>query len=169
MMLPAENGSPANFFINTVKYFSKFEISAGDRVQIAGYTYSDAALNDPTYGAILRDFCGWINRPEGHIVLGFCTTVNFAAYNNVTSLADGFNEVGYANFLVIQARYTDPTTGNIQLQPFGTDFGAVLNAFGANLQTPVRLMNMNKQLTVVFRIITREMDSLPQLRPNNNY
>lgn len=169
MMVPAVNGAPANFFINTVKYFSKFEISAGDRVQIAGYTYSEQALNDPTYGPALRDFCGWINRPEGHIVLGFCNTVNFNPYADVNSLIDGFNEVGYANFLVIQARYTDPTTGNIQLQPFGTDFGAVLNAFGVNLQTPVRLMNMNKQLTVVFRIITREMDSLPQLRPNNNY
>ena len=169
MMLPAVNGAPANFFINTVKYFSKFEISAGDRIQIAGYTYSEQALNDPTHGAALRDFCAWINRPEGHIVIGFCNTVSFDLYYNVNSLVDGYNEVGYANFLVIQARYADPTTGNIQLQPFGTDFGAVLNAFGVNLQTPVRLMNMNKQLTVVFRIITREMDSLPQLRPNNNY
>jgi len=49
------------------------------------------------------------------------------------------------------------------------DFGAVLNAFGVALQSPVRLINLNKQTSLVFRIITREMDALPQLRPDNNY
>ena len=84
-------------------------------------------------------------------------------------MTDGFNDVGYANFIVIQARYQDPTTGSVMLNPFGPNFGAILRAFGANLQSPVRLMNLNKQLQLVFRIITREMDSLPQLRPDNNY
>jgi hypothetical protein len=104
-----------------------------------------------------------VNRPEGHIVLD-------AAYSPTTStLNDGFNDVGYANFIIIQARYEDPTTGSVQLNPFGSNFGAPLRAFGANLQSPVRLINLNKQLQLVFRIITREMDSLPQLRPDNNY
>ena len=29
--------------------------------------------------------------------------------------------------------------------------------------------DLNKQLTLVFRVITREMDALPQIRPDNNY
>ena len=169
MMVPAVNGFPANFFINTSKYFSKFEMCAGDRIQISGYNYNDEALNDPTYGQNLRDFCSWINRPEGHIILDFAYTISFDLTNVVNNMRDGFNDVGYANFIIIQARYSDPTTGNVQLNPFGSSIGEALNSFGISLQSPVRLINLNKQLNLVFRIITREMDSLPQLRPNNNY
>lgn len=157
------NNDPANFYINTSKYFSRFEVSAGDRIQISGYTYNEDALNDATYGQALRAFCQWINRPEGHVVLG-------AAFSaSPSAIQDGFNAVGYANFIVIPTRYQDPTTGSVFPLTFGTNFGATLNAFGAALQTPMRLMNMNKQTSFVFRIITREMDSLPSLRPDNNY
>jgi hypothetical protein len=163
VLVPDGTGYPGNFFINTVTYFSKFEVCMGDRIQISGYTYSDTVLNDPTYGQQLRSFCNWINRTEGHIVVGT------AFSPSTTSLQDGANDVGYANFIVIQARYQDPTTGNIAVNPFGTTFGDTLNAFGIGLQSPVRLINLNKQLNLVFRIITREMDSLPQIRPDNNY
>ena len=157
------NNDPANFYINTSKFFSKFEVSNGDRIQISGYNYNEDALNDATYGQSLRAFCQWINRPEGHVVLG-------AAYSpNTYSILDGFNAVGYANYLVIPTRYQDPTTGATNPLSFGTAFGATLNAFGAALQSPMRLMNLNKQTSFVFRIITREMDSLPSLRPDNNY
>ena len=167
VLVPVTTGYPGNFFINTVTYFSKFEVCLGDRIQISGYTYSDTVLNDPTYGQQLRAFCNWVNRPEGHIVIGT------AFSPTTTTIQDGTNEVGYANFIAIQARYTDPTTGNIAVDPFdatiGTTFGNTLNAFGIGLQSPIRLINLNKQLNLVFRIITREMDSLPQIRPDNNY
>ena len=159
----AGNTDPCNFFINTVTYFSKYEVCIGDRIQISGYTYSDAALNDPTSGQALRSFCNWINRPEGHIVIATAFTPS------ISTITDGPNIVGYANFIIIQARYKDPTTGSTLLEPFGTTFGATLNAFGIGLQSPIRLINLNKQLNLVFRIITREMDSLPQIRPDNNY
>jgi hypothetical protein len=156
---------PYYFFINTTTYFSKFDVCKGDRIQISGYTYTDAALNDPTYGGTLRAFSNWINRPEGHIV------VNTAYSATPGTVADGTNNVGYANFIVIQARYQDPSTGSTALNPFitGTNIGNVLNNFGYSLQSPCRLIDLNKQLNLVFRIITREMDSLPQLRPDNNY
>jgi hypothetical protein len=157
------SGYPANFFIVTNKYFSKFDICLKDRIQISGYTYSDAVLNDPVYGDSLRDFCNWVNRPEGHIVLN-------AAYTDTnTTMTDGYNEVGYANILIIQARYVDPTTGSISLNPFGANFSNTLNTFGVALESPCRLIDLNKQLNLVFRVITREMDSLPQIRPDNNY
>lgn len=155
---------PFNFFIVTNKYFSKFNICKGDRIQISGYTYSDAALNDTTYGGPLRDFCNWINRPEGHIVL------NIGYTDTTTSMTDGENSVGYGNIIMIQARYQDPSTGSIALNPFAsTNFSDILNSFGSALQSPCRLMDINKQLNLVFRVITREMDSLPQIRPDNNY
>jgi hypothetical protein len=170
MMIPGgANGSPANFYINTVKHFNRFEISEGDRIQISGYGYNEAAFNDATYGQSLRNFCQWINRPEGHIVLSAAYTINADLSSNTNNMRDGFNEIGYANFLVIQARYQDPSSGLVQLDPFGPNFGGTLNAFGASLDSPIRLINLNKQTSLVFRIITREMDSLPQLRPDNVY
>ncbi len=169
VMVPIVNGSPANFYVNTTKWFSKFEMCAGDRIQISGYSYSEEALNDPTHGSALRAFCQWINRPEGHVVLDTAYSIAFDLSSGTTNMRNGANEVGYANFLVIPARYKDPTTGSTELDPFSVDFGAVLNAFGVALQSPVRLINLNKQTSLVFRIITREMDALPQLRPDNNY
>lgn len=166
---PNPLAQPANFFINTNQFFSKFEICPGDRILVSGYTYNDAVFNDPTYGDILRDFCNWINRSEGHIVLGTAYSGYSVANSNTTSIRSGTNLVGYANFVVIPGRYTNPSSGNIQLDPFGSNIGSVLNSFGSGLQSPVRLLNLSKQTTLVFRIITREMDSLPQLRPDNNY
>jgi hypothetical protein len=163
--LELSTNSPYNFFINTTTYFSKFEICKGDRLQISGYTYPDSVLNNPVDGQILRAFCNWVNRPEGHIVVGTANSTTGV------SIADGANSVGYANFIVIQARYDDPSTGSVKLNPFGSGntISSLLNTYGASLQSPCRLINLNKQLNLVFRIITREMDSLPQLRPDNNY
>jgi hypothetical protein len=159
------NNTPSNFYINTTTYFSKFEMCKGDRIQISGYTYPDSVLNDPTFGQTLRAFCNWINRPEGHIILAT------AFSPDPINVKDDTNEVGYANFIVIQARYNNPSTGSTALNPFapGNDIATILNNFGVSLQAPCRLINLNKQLNLVFRIITREMDSLPQLRPDNNY
>ena len=163
------DGFPANFYINTVNFFSKFEITMGDRIQISGYTYSDTVLNDPTYGQSLRSFCTWVNRSEGHIVLDVAHSIGFDISYDTHNILDSYNDVGYANFFIIQARYNDPKTGDTRLNSFDPNIGAVLNAFGVNLQSPIRCINLNKQLHVTFRIITREMDSLPQIRPNNNY
>jgi len=154
---------PYNLFINTTTYFSKYEMCKGDRLQISGYTYSDDVLDDPLYGQTLRTFCNWINRPEGHVIVNTCYS------NTATTVLDDSNNVGYANFIIIQSRYNDPSTGSIDLNEFATNIGVILNNFGVALQTPCRLMNLNKQLNLVFRIITREMDSLPQIRPDNNY
>lgn len=157
--------NPGNFFIVTNKYFSKFDICVGDRINISGYAYSDAALNDIDNGDSLRDFSNWINRQEGHLVLGIGFT------NTNTTLVDGANSVGYGNVIIIQARYEDPTTGSQNIAPFGnkSDFSSILNAYGVALESPRRLINISKQLNLVFRVITREMDSLPQIRPDNNY
>lgn len=169
VMVPSVGGAPANFFVNTARYFSRFELAPGDRVQISGYTYTDGAFDDVTYGPSLREFCRWINRAEGHIVLDVAHSIATDLSTDTTNVRDSYNDVGYANFVILQGRYQDPTTGSVLLQPFGTNFGATLNSFGAALQSPVRMINLNKQLQLVFRIITREMDSVAQLRPDNNY
>jgi len=159
----AADGAPANFYLVTSRYFSQFDIRTGDRIVVAGYGYSEEALNDPTYGAALRAFAAWIGRPEGHVVIG-------AAYTpTLSTVQDGFNDVGYANMLVIPTRYEDPTTGSVLPLSFGANFGATLNAFGIGMTSPVRLINLNKQTTLVMRIVTREMDSQPTLRSENTF
>jgi len=163
VMVPAANGDPANFFLVTSTYFSRFAMCAGDRIQVSGYAYPEEALSDATYGPMLRAFSQWVNRPEGHVVLGTCYTPT------PSTLHDGVNEVGYANVLVIPARMQDPTTGSILPWSFGSGLGGALATFGAGLQSPIRLMNLNKQVSLVFRIVTREMDALPGLRPENTY
>lgn len=155
-----------NFFINTSTYFSRFQITPGDRIQISGYTYSQTVL-DANPG--LMDFVNWINNSEGHIVLAIGNT------NSAGTYSDGPNNVGYANFIIIQGRYQDPTTGSTNLSLFGPivagadTIGTVLSNNVSYLDFPRRLIDLNKQISLVFRVITREMDALPQLRPDNNY
>ncbi len=147
---------PDYFFINTTSFFSRFQVSIGDRILIAGFNYDDATL---AANPDLRDFVTWVNKPEGHLVV--------AIGNTTGAYQDTANAIGYANYIVIQARYNDPTTGSVALNPFGADINTVLNANQAGLLKPRRLMNVNRQIQLVFRVITREMDSVAQLRPDN--
>lgn len=152
------------FFIKTSTFFSRFQVSVGDKIQINGFTYDDTTL---AANPGLADFVKWINRNEGHTVIA-------TAYTGSTAgpLTSNYNDVGYANFIIIQARYNDPTTGSTALLPFagmGAATPDILYDNNSTLQSPRRLIDLNKQLTLVFRVITREMDALPQLRPDNNY
>jgi hypothetical protein len=83
-----------------------------------------------------------------------------------TYIADGANGAGYANYIIIQARYADPTTGQVALQPFTNITSALAGNMGG-LLLPRRLLNLNRQIQLVFRVITREMDGVGQLRPDN--
>jgi hypothetical protein len=148
---------PAYFFINTASFFSRFQVSIGDRILIGGFNYDDATL---AANPVLREFVTWINKPEGHLVVAIGNTTT-GAYQ------DGANTVGYANYIVIQARYDDPTSGSVAPNPFGADINTALTAGEAGLLKPRRLMNVNRQIQLVFRVITREMDSVAQLRPDN--
>ena len=152
----AAAGNPYYFFINTATFFSRFQISVGDRIQIAGFTYTDAVL---AANPGLADFVGWINRSEGHLVAAI-------GNNSSGTYADGPNSVGYANYIIVQARYADPTTGSVSLAPF-TGVVAALPANVSSLLLPRRLINLNRQMQLVFRVITREMDSVGQIRPDN--
>ena len=90
-----------------------------------------------------------------------------------TTYLDGYNQLGYCNFIIINGRYADPTTGAVSALPFTGTSGTGLT--GANLQGnnsnlapgPKRLINLNRQTNLVFRVITREKDGQGQLRPNN--
>lgn len=152
-------------FIQTTKYFPRSAINIGDRIVIGGINYTDSALST---NPGLQDFTNWVNQKDGHLVcnVGF---VNAAG----TVYSDGYNQLGYCNFIIINGRYADPSTGAVASQPFIGTSGVGLT--GANLQSnnanfvsgPKRLINLNRQTNLVFRVITREKDGQGQLRPNN--
>lgn len=162
------------YFIQTNQYFSRFQMSVGDTIQIGNYTFQD-----PSNNPILQDFTNWINRPSGFTVVAIGNTGVGDVYPYLGwPYKDGPNNVGYANIIIIEARYQDPTTGLIGVSPFGGVPGGLTRLLGPSstfpddVATPLtaaphRLINLSRQTQLVFRVITREMDPTSQLRPDN--
>jgi hypothetical protein len=141
-------------FLQTSTYFLQTAFGEDDRIYIQNVlaTGADAA----------NDFTTFINQSTGHVVVGI-------ASNNGGTITDGANAQGYANYVIIQSRFMDPTTGSVARDPFGgaandTSLGNTLKAL---VQTSARIINANRQVHMVFRIITREMDSASNIRPDN--
>ena len=162
-LYPYNGGSsqiPEYFLIETTNYFSRFQMAVGDRIRLANFGYTN---NNVT--SAIQDFTNWINQLDGHII------AETAFGNDVSGVVgNGTNTVGYANFIVIQNRYTDPTTGSVTPYRFGGSSGNIgsdLATYTNTLVLPRRGINLNRQTHMVFRVITREMDSVAQLRPDN--
>jgi len=161
-IIPYNQGSsaqPEYFFIETSNFFSRFQIAVGDRIQIQNF---DLSNNNVT--PAIQEFITWINRQEGHIV----AQIGYGTDSGVT--ANGPNTVGYANYIAIQNKYVDPTTGSTAVYRFGGpagDIGANLGTYKSTLITPRRLINLSRQTHLVFRVITRELDAMGQIRPDN--
>jgi hypothetical protein len=152
-------------FINTVSWFSLWSFAQIDRIQLAGLSL------DPSGNPSASEFLRWIQREEGHVVVGIAhTNLN----NNPHSIDDGPNECGYGNYIIIRNRFLDPTTSN------GTcirdRFGSLTNenilAEALKAITPTdpiggAVLNLSRQVQFVMRIITRELDPTSSLRPDN--
>ena len=158
------SSAPAYFFIQTSEYFSRFQVAVGDNTRIGNFGYTGASFTS-TQAATATDFANWLNREGGHNVIAI-------GYTSGSGLAIGSNAVGYSNYIVIQGRYDNLTSGGTTPYQFGGstgDIGALLNssAFTANLNLPRRLINLSRQSQFVFRVITRELDGTATLRPDN--
>jgi hypothetical protein len=79
--------------------------------------------------------------------------------------ANGSNKLGYSNFIIIRNNFSDPTTGATNPVALNSAFGTVLSTT-PGLSTG-RLLNTSHQIQIMFRIITRDMDSSTRLRPDN--
>jgi hypothetical protein len=152
--------TPAYFFIQTSNYFSRFQVAVGDNIRIGNYGYTGLTGADL---ATATDFANWLNREEGHSIVAI-------GYTSGSGIRIGSNSVGYANYIVIQGRYDNLTTGGTTPYQFGGsagDIGTVLSTYTANLNLPRRLINLSRQSQFVFRVITRELDGTATLRPDN--
>lgn len=150
-------GQPKYFFIFTPTFFSRFQFTVGDTIRVGNFLYDAGIMAE---NAVLRDFTSWINSNAGFTVAGI-------GYRDSGAFVDGPNSVGYANCIIIDARYVDPTTGSTDLLPFGSNINMTLNANSYALLAPRRMINVSRQVQLVFRIITRELDPLTQIRSDN--
>jgi hypothetical protein len=153
-----EGADPKYFFIYTKEFFSRFQFSVGDILRVGNYNYEPGIMQTSDR---LRYFCEWLNTFTGHMIVGI-------GYNkSATQFVDGPNAAGYANCIIIGARYKNPSTGSTDLDPFGQNIN---NGFIANygrFESPRRCINLSRQVQLVLRVITRELDPAGQLRPDD--
>lgn len=149
-------------FIQTSTYFSKWQFAEGNRIEIAGL---DPAQVPGGSTAASQALVAYLQTPGGLPIVAI-------AY---TSGADGANDVGYANVIIVRTPHANPTTGSVAVQPFGgtaTTMNTMATAMNAvavttTTYTSGKLINLTHQTSLVFRIITREMDPTARVRPDN--
>jgi hypothetical protein len=134
-------------------------VNQGDRIQMKNIVFPSSFAGN---AAARDDLIAFLQRPEGHLV------VQIAYSGAGPTYTDGPNSVGYANYIIIRSKMADPTTGSTSV---GT-FGNIANATFLPTLTPTdgatgRLINLSHQTTLVFRVITRDLDATARLRPDN--
>ena len=159
-------------WIQTKTWFSQYTFAQGDRINL-----SNIALPTAFSGGAqaATDFAAFLTRPTGHVVVDIAYNYNITTKmyfkDGTDAASSGSNKVGYSNFIIIRNSFSDPSTGSVTLLPFGgsaatnTAFLTALNA-APGLSTG-RLLNMSHQIQIIFRVITRDMDSKTHLRPDN--
>ena len=163
-----QNGLTGNeyIFINTSAWFSRFMVSDTDRIVIKGFTVATTGTGSPDTNS-LTDFTNWINRAEGHYIVGIGYT------NTSNDITDGQNAVGYANYVIIRNRFNDPTVSGATTRQFFGGSSGLEDALGTRLgtqasqATTAAFINMNHQVHVALRVVCREMDGASNLRPDN--
>jgi hypothetical protein len=142
-------------WLNTSTFFNKFLVSQGDRIVIKNVSLNATLAANANATALI----GFLTRPEGHLVS------DVGVIGTGPNYTTGANTVGYSNGIILRNDFNDPTTGATGVKSWVTSIGAAVNT------NPVvatgRLLNMNKQMQIIMRVITREMDSAAKLRPDN--
>lgn len=158
----------AYIFIRTYKYFISSAVSEGDNIVIQGVCVQ---FDNSTLEKTNVDFQDFINRPEGHYV------VATGYVDSGGNLNLGRNDAGYVNVIIIRSRFNDPTNSDPAINTLRTNayFGgssAEENNLAIRLNSQddhvvCGLINMSRQTHFALRVITRELDSAANIRPDN--
>jgi len=150
-------------FIQTAKYFPFSSVGEGDLIQIQGYTPTATS-------AAGSDYQNWLTNATGHYVVA-------TGYVNAGgSLVDGRNTAGYCNIIIVRNRFDDPSTGATgrTASYYGgsslaetTFAGSLDNTTTEPDLSGVALINLSRQTHMVLRVVTRDMDSGSNIRPDN--
>lgn len=150
-------------FLEAAAWFPLWAFSKLDRVQLRGLTFTGSTPALTGAGARLIQ---WLENPEGHVVVGIAHTT---AAGPPTVLADGANDCGYANWIIIRNRFSDPTTGACSRYLF-TGSPATETTFAQKMAAWTNtggVLNLSRQVQLFLRIITRELDHASIIRPDN--
>jgi len=163
-------------WIQTKTWFSQYTFSQGDRINLSNVNFPTAFAGGVQAST---DFTSFLTRPAGHIVVdvaynyitGSSPTATMTFKDGSDAVSSGSNKLGYSNFIIIRNSFNDPSSGLTSLMPFGgsaSTNSAFLTALNAapGLSTG-RLLNVSHQIQLIFRVITRDMDSKTHLRPDN--
>ncbi len=147
------NNAPTNEYIilESAELFRATNAIAGDRIYIKGFKFPDSFTSG---SADLRSaFASFINRVEGHIVSGVMGLTG-------STITEEPNTVGYSKFIII------PGEVNVKTGTYNDYNSLATGLAGLSLVKPIscRGINGNRQVQVVFRIITREIDSSSRIR-----
>lgn len=155
----SENFTNQNGFgyiwIQTSNWFNQYSMGESERVVLSNVAFTDKNFTSPAS----TDFTTFIQRPEGHLIVGTGIT------NGSNGLYGSTNTLGYMNTFIIPTKYNDPTTGSTTPNYFGGTFSNTSTMFSANMGGKV--LNLNHQTQYVFRVITRDLDSSSRIRPDN--
>jgi hypothetical protein len=149
-------GSWDFIWLQTSTYFSKFAVTQGDRIIIKNVTLNATLAANSN----AQNLVNFLTRAEGHLVcdIGKITGAT-------PTYSDTLNGTGYTNGIIIRNNFKDPTTGSTVVESWVTSIASAVNSNPT--LTKGRLINMNHQIQVIMRVITREMDSAAKLRPDN--
>ena len=165
-------------WIQTKSWFSQFSVTQGDRIIFKNLAYPSVITSQSSY-----DFFNFLTRSTGHIVVdtgynsvsGTAMTFYDGGYQTTSVPAGTYssNKLGYSNFIIIRNNFADPTTGATSVVALNATLLAQINPATLSAGNPGpgfssgRLLNLNHQVQLVFRVITRDMDSAARLRPDN--
>ena len=138
---------------------------------ISGTIVPGMTLNTVAGGTILSQTSGTPGK-DGVYAVSVSQTVSgsptFALTGPGVNFQDGTNgsnKLGYSNFIIIRNQFSDPTTGATNPVALNAALGTALST--APTLATGRLLNTSHQLQLVFRVITRDLDSSTRLRPDN--
>jgi hypothetical protein len=146
-------------WIDTKKWFSRYQIAAGDRIQIR-----NLQITNPTVAQ--TDLLRFLQDPAGLMVVATAYSV---VVGGVKFVNTNWNSAGYARFIIVRIQFNDPTTGLTSVLPFGNQANnsSLASSLLTLSMTPGRLINLSRQSQLIFRVITRDYDSTSLVRPDN--
>lgn len=148
-------GSFSMLKITTSKYFSNRLFRIGDRVIINNF-----AFNGSNTGSNDARFLNFINRPEGHIIINLDVETSGAA--NTTNR--GFIN----NFYIAPPGTLDANNQTVDPATYYDNTGTTTVDF-SNVSNWGRLIDVDLQTQLLFRIVTRDPDTSNTLLPINVY
>lgn len=183
----ATNTNSEYYWIQTSQWFPRHMFNEGDRIQLGNINLGGLVGNSNYNGntsinlATTTEFTNYFTTNNLIVSgIGYYTTNSGATFysgayysNGVTTCANG---AGYANCVIVRAKYDDPVTGSTAVRAFGGNTSnnvalgqALVTGSNGPLYTlsNARMINLTHQTQLVFRVITRDMDSTTTVRPDN--